>query len=136
MTQIRDFDTTEEYVGLALQELTPDEFREVSTYLSEVGVTDVEIGRIVVHMFQHRNVEDEETIRTFTVRDSEYNRYGIISFIPQHMSNDLTITQEETDTYLIKVFGIEEDEAVDKMIDNELIRMGREPDSVLRERVI
>jgi len=136
MTQIRDFDTTEEYVGLALQELTPDEFREVSTYLSELGVADVEIGRIVVHMFQHRNVEDEETIRTFTVRDSEYNRYGIISFIPQHMSNDLTITQEETDTYLIKVFGIEEDEAVDKMIDNELIRMGREPDSVLRERVI
>jgi hypothetical protein len=135
MTQIRDFDTTEEHVGLALQELTPEEFREVSTYLSEVGVTDVEIGRIVVHMFQHRNVEDEETIRTFTVRDSEYNRYGIISFIPQHMSNDLTITREETDKYLIKVFGIEEDEAVDKMIDNELIRMGREPDSVLRERV-
>jgi hypothetical protein len=99
-------------------------------------VTDVEIGRIVVHMFQHRNVEDEETIRTFTVRDSEYNRYGIISFIPQYMSNDLTITREETDTYLVKVFGIEEDEAVDKMIDNELIRMGREPDSVLRERVI
>jgi hypothetical protein len=136
MTQIRDFDTTEEHVGLALQELTPDEFREVSTYLSEVGVTDVEIGRIVVHMFQHRNVEDEETIRTFTLRDSEYDRYGIISFIPQHMSNDLTITREETDKYLVKVFGIEEDTAVDKMIDNELIRMGREPDSVLRERVI
>jgi hypothetical protein len=136
MTQIRTFDTTEQHLGLALQELTPEEFREVSSYLSEVGVTDVEIGRIIVHMFQHRNVEGEDTIRTFTVRDTEYNRYGIVCFIPQHMSNDLTITREETDTYLVKVFGIEEDEAVDKMIDNELIRMGREPDSVLRERVI
>jgi alcohol dehydrogenase YqhD (iron-dependent ADH family) len=136
MTKIENFDGAAAHSGLSLQELTPDEFREVSMYLSEVGVTDVEVGRIVVHMFQHRNVEHEDTIRTFTVRDTDGNRYGIVCFIPQHMSNDLTITQEKTDKYLVKVFGIEEDEAVDKMIDNELIRMGREPDSVLKERVI
>ena len=135
MTQIQDFDPADEHIGLELQELTPEEFRDVSSYLSQMGVTDAEIGRIIVHMFQHRNVE-EDTIRVFTVRNTEDERYGIVSFIPQHMSNDHTITQEETDAYLVKTFGIDEDEAVDTMITNELFRMGKDAESVLRERVI
>lgn len=135
MTQIQDFDPADEHIGLELQELTPEEFRDVSSYLSQMGVTDAEIGRIIVHMFQHRNVE-EDTIRVFTVRNTEDERYGIISFIPQYMSNDHTITQEETDAYLVKTFGIEEDEVVDTMITNELFRMGKDAESVLRERVI
>ena len=135
MTQIQDFDPADEHIGLELQELTPEEFRDVSSYLSQMGVTDAEIGRIIVHMFQHRNVE-EDTIRVFTVRNTEDERYGIISFIPQHMSNDHTITQEETDAYLVKTFGIDEDESVDTMITNELFRMGKDAESVLRERVI
>lgn len=135
MTQIQDFDPADEHIGLELQELTPEEFRDVSSYLSQMGVTNAEIGRIIVHMFQHRNVE-EDTIRVFTVRNTEDERYGIISFIPQHMSNDHTITQEETDAYLVKTFGIDEDESVDTMITNELFRMGKDAESVLRERVI
>mgnify|MGYP007047123999 CR=1 FL=1 len=135
MTQIQDFDPADEHIGLELQELTPEEFRDVSSYLSQMGVTDAEIGRIIVHVFQHRNVE-EDTIRVFTVRNTEDERYGIISFIPQHMSNDHTITQEETDAYLVKTFGIDEDESVDTMITNELFRMGKDAESVLRERVI
>jgi len=136
MTQIQDFDPTDEHIGLELQELTPEEFRDVSSYLSQMGVTDAEIGRIIVHMFQHRNVEEDDTIRVFTVRNTEDERYGIVSFIPQHMSNDHTITQEETDAYLVKTFGIDEDEAVDTMITNELFRMGKDAESVLREHVI
>jgi len=136
MTQIQDFDLADEHIGLELQELTPEEFRDVSSYLSQMGVTDAEIGRIIVHMFQHRNVTHEDTIRIFTVRNTEDNRYGIISFIPQHMSNNHSITQEKTDKYLVKSFGIEEDEAVDTMIRNELLRMGKDLESVLRERVI
>jgi hypothetical protein len=136
MTQIQDFDPADEHIGLELQELTPEEFRDVSSYLSQMGVTDAEIGRIIVHMFQHRNVEEDDTIRVFTVRNTEDERYGIVSFIPQHMSNDHTITQEETDAYLVKTFGIDEDEAVDTMITNELFRMGKDAESVLREHVI
>jgi len=136
MTQIQDFDPADEHIGLELQELTPEEFRDVSSYLSQMGVTDAEIGRIIVHMFQQRNVEEDDTIRVFTVRNTEDERYGIVSFIPQHMSNDHTITQEETDAYLVKTFGIDEDEAIDTMITNELFRMGKDAESVLRERVI